>query len=286
MRISFLGLGIMGSRMAHNLIKANYSLTVWNRSEEGVRPFTGKCAIATTPGEAVRDADLVITMLSDPKAVEDVAFGTGGFTREMKSGSLWVDCSTVDPLFSTLCRERAEKAGVRHLDAPVAGTKGPAESGSLLFLIGANEGEDRELEEVLNIMGQKIIYGGGHGKGTALKMLLNTLLGVSIVAFSEVVHLGEKMGLKKEFLLNFLPETAVVPAFIKGKLEYLRSGEYETDFPLELMHKDLHLASKTAYDFQQNMFAASLSAELFRQAQRSGLGKKDFTAIFEYLGDK
>ena len=134
MQIAFLGLGIMGSRMAANLLKAGHPLTVWNRSAEkaeALRPLGAQAA--ASPAEAVRGADVVFTMLSTPAAVEAVALGEGGFLPAMQSGALWVDCSTVDPDFSRRMAAEAAGRGLRFMDAPVAGSKAPAEAGSCAF---------------------------------------------------------------------------------------------------------------------------------------------------------
>ncbi|MDX1741054.1 MAG: NAD(P)-dependent oxidoreductase, partial [Rhodothermales bacterium] len=133
MRIGFIGLGIMGSRMAANLARAGFELTVYNRTKDRAEPVLALGAKwAGSPAEAARSSDVVVTMLSTPEAVRGVALGEEGVLKAMTGGSLWMDCSTVNPSFSREMARHAQAAGVRFLDAPVGGTKGPAGQGTLI----------------------------------------------------------------------------------------------------------------------------------------------------------
>ncbi len=136
------------------------------------------------------------------------------------------------------------------------------------------------------MMGSQVVHVGERGKGAALKMLVNSLLAQSMLAFSETVLLGEKLGLKRDFLLDLLPNSAVCAPFIKAKAEMIRAGDYDVQFPLELMHKDLHLAALTAYENSRPLFSANAAKELFAAAKQCGLGRKDFAAIYEYLSGR
>ena len=132
-------------------------------------------------------------------------------------------------------------------------------------------------------MGSKVLHIGEVGKGSAFKMLVNLLLAQSMVAFSETVLLGEKMGLSRDFLLDQLPGLPVTAPFIKAKAEMIRNKEFDVQFPLELMYKDLHLASVTAYENKQALFQGNIAKELFGLASQKGYERKDFSAIYEFL---
>jgi len=287
MKATFIGLGIMGSRMAKNLLKKGVTLTVFNRSDNPVQELVKVGASAAgSYGEAVRDADIVFTMLSSPEVVEQVALSETGFIAEMKDDALWIDCSTVNPSFSLKESKAAEKHSIRFMDAPVAGSKPHAENGELVFFVGGREDDLAEVEPLLNFMGNKIIHVGETGKGASLKMLVNALLAQSMLVFSETVLLGEKLGLPKEFLLDTLPNLVVSAPFTKAKAEMIRKDNYDVQFPLEWMHKDLHLVALTAYENNQPLCLANLAKELYADAKRSGLGREDFSAIYKFLGKK
>jgi 3-hydroxyisobutyrate dehydrogenase/glyoxylate/succinic semialdehyde reductase len=283
-KITFIGLGIMGSRMAKNLLKSDVDLTVANRSPEPVQELVAAGAkAANTYIDAVHNADIVFTMLAKPEAVEEVALSEDGFLHHMKPGALWVDCSTVNPSFSLRSANLARKDRMRFLDAPVAGTKPHAEKGELTFFVGGDEKDLEEARPFMEAMGQKVLHIGKSGQGASFKMLVNGLLAQSMIVFSETVLLGEKMGLDREFLLDTLPNLVVSAPFTKFKAEMIRSGEYDTQFPLELMQKDLHLVTQTAYEKGQPLFLANLAKEVYAAAVQEGLGREDFAAIHRYL---
>lgn len=287
MKITFLGLGIMGSRMAENLLKNKVDLTVYNRSEAPMKELEVKGAkVADSFISAVEEADIVFTMLSTPEVVEKIMFGEKGCLASMKKDALWVDCSTVDPAFSKQSEKEAAIRNIRFVDAPVAGTKKPAEDGSLVFFVGANKRDFKEIEILLPFMGSKIIHVGETGKGTSLKMLVNAMLAESMHAFSETLLLGEKIGLSKDFLLDTLPNLPVIAPFTKAKVEIIRNQNFDAHFPLEWMEKDLRLVLKTAKENGHEMPMASITKELFEKANKSGLGRDDFSAIYKFLNEK
>lgn len=284
MKVTFIGLGIMGRRMARNLLKNNVVLTVFNRSVEPMQDLEKFGArLAASYGEAVKDADIVFTMLSSPEVVEEIVFSESGFITAMKANAIWVDCSTVNPSFSEKASRSAEKHHIRFVDAPVSGTKPHAENGELIFFAGGEKNDINVIEPLLNCMGQKIVHVGGAGKGASFKMLANAILAQSMLAFAESVLLGEKLGLSTDSLLDTLPNLHVCAPFIKAKAEKIRAGDDEVQFPLEWMHKDLHLAALTAYENNQPLYLANAAKELFADAKQNGLGRKDFSAIFGFL---
>jgi 3-hydroxyisobutyrate dehydrogenase-like beta-hydroxyacid dehydrogenase len=284
MKAAFIGLGIMGSRMAQNLLNNDVTLTIFNRSIDPMLKLEQSGAtVATSHQEAVKDADIVFTMLSSPEVIEKMALSDNGFISKMKDKAIWIDCSTVNPSFSIRESLVAKNHHIRFIDAPVAGTKPHAENAELVFFVGGETGDVKEITPFLNFMGNKIVHVGGTGKGTSYKMLVNSLLAQSMLAFSEALLLGEKLGLSKDFLLDSLPNLLVSAPFTKAKAEMIRADDYEAQFPLELMHKDLHLVSLTAYENDQPLLIANLAKEIYATAKRSGFGRKDFAAIYQFL---
>ena len=286
MKIAFLGLGIMGSRMARNLSKHEVDLTVWNRSEEPRRLFAELgVKAADTPAEAVKDADLVFSMLSNPDAVEGLFFGEDGLLTEMKQGAIWADCSTVNPSFSRRSGEEARARGIRFMDTPVAGSKAAAESAGLVFFCGGDEDDYKTILPYAEMMGSKGMHLGKVGQAASLKMLVNVMLAQSMTVFSEAVLLGEKLDLDRNMLLSMLPNLPVIASFTQHKNEAMRAMDFsDVHFPLEHMHKDVRLATETAKEVGMTMHLAEATKELYAQAKDAGMSREDFGAIYKYLG--
>lgn len=286
-KIAFIGLGIMGSRMAANLIKNGTSLTVYNRTKGPADELAKLGAVAAESGfDAVRDADIVFSMLSNPAVVKDLFWGAAGWLSAMKRGAIWVDCSTVNPSFSREAAGEAAKFGIRFIDAPVAGSKLAAENAEIVFAAGGSEDDIKEIEPYCKQMGQKLMHIGETGKGSAYKMLVNAMLAQSMVVFGETVLLGEKMGISRDFLLDVLPNLPVIAPFTKAKTEMIKTGNYDVQFPLEHMYKDLHLAALSAFEHDQPLYMANLAKEIYAGAANSGMGRMDFSAVFSYLEGK
>ncbi|MGD8748705.1 MAG: NAD(P)-dependent oxidoreductase [Balneolaceae bacterium] len=285
--IGFYGLGIMGSRMASNLLSSKTRLMVYNRTHSKTEILAQKGAkVAQSPRELADFSDILFTMLSTPEAVEQAATGNQGFLTSLHSRSLWVDCSTVNPSFSRSMAEKADSHNIRFLDAPVAGSKAPAESGDLLFLVGGSEDDIEKCRPFLKMMGQKIIHAGNTGMGSSLKMVFNLLLGEAMTAFAEGLNLGESLGLPKDMLLNILVNSPVVAPFIAGKKNKIARGDFEAEFPLKWMLKDLELASQSGYETNAPLPAGSIVKEIYTLALKDGLGDEDFSAIYSYLNSK
>ncbi|MGY3793963.1 NAD(P)-dependent oxidoreductase [Aquimarina sp. 433] len=286
-KIGFIGLGIMGSRMAANLQKKGYDLVVYNRTKEKAKHLLQNGATwATSPKEVAKETDVIITMLSTPEVVREVAIGNQGFLSSLKDNSIWLNCSTVNPSFTKEMDIISKEFRVGYLDAPVAGTKAPAENGELLFLVGGDTASVNEVSPLLTIMGKKTLHLGKVGKGAAMKMLINQLLGQSIVAFAEAMVMGEALELEKETLFNVLLNTPVVAPFISNLRQKLENSDYEANFPLKWIQKDLHLSSISAYE--NNVAAPNLNStkEIFAQAKQQGYGNLDFSAVYEFLNSK
>lgn len=284
MKVTFIGLGIMGSRMAANLLKQRVALTVFNRSAGPVRALSALGAKgAVSCQDAAAEADVVITMLPSPEVVAPVAMAEDGFLQKMKKNAVWVDCSTVNPSFSKQAHQAAEKKGIGFLDAPVAGTKPHAENGELVFLVGGDKATLDSIEPLLKVMGNKVVHVGAVGQGSALKLVVNAMLAQAMLAFSEAVLFGQKLGLPEALLLDALPAMPVSAPFIKAKAQKIRAADYDAQFPLEWIYKDLHLAALTAYENHHPMYLMNLAKEIFGHAKDKGLGREDFSAVHKFL---
>ncbi|MDJ0757327.1 MAG: NAD(P)-dependent oxidoreductase [Ardenticatenaceae bacterium] len=279
MKVGFIGLGIMGSRMAANLLSNGVELMIHNRTtEKGASLLDQGATWAEKPAD-LAEAEVVFSMLAHPDAVLALALGEGGFLNALRPGSLWVDCSTVHPRFSREMAAAAAAREVRFLEAPVAGTKPQAQNGQLVFFAGGNAADLEEVTPLLNHMGQKIVHVGEHGMATSLKVVINLLLASSMATFAEGLALGEALGLPQETLLNTLIGGPVVPSYLASKRVKIENDDFEPQFPLRWMQKDLQMAAVAAYEAGVALPQTNATKELFMQAVQAGLGDLDFAAI-------
>ena len=274
----------MGSRMAANLQKHGYSLVVFNRTRAKAEPLLGPCGtFSDSPAKVADQVDILFTMLASPDAVEQTALHVNGFLNCLRPNALWVDCSSVNPSFSKKMAAAAAARQIHFVDAPVTGSADVAEQGTLVFWVG---GEDADLETIRSLllcMGNKIIHVGGHGMGTSLKMVVNLLMGNAMAAFAEGMALGQGLGISRKVLFDSLLGMPTVAPFLALKREKIETGNYEAEFPLRWMQKDLHLASVSAYESDVAMPLTNAAKELYRLAMREGYATEDFSAVYDFL---
>jgi 3-hydroxyisobutyrate dehydrogenase/glyoxylate/succinic semialdehyde reductase len=286
MKIGFIGLGIMGSRMAANLQKHGYSLVVFNRTRAKAEPLLGPCGtFSDSPAKLAEQVDVLFTMLAHPDAVEQAALGANGFLNHLRPNALWVDCSSVNPSFSKKMAAEAARREIHFVDAPVTGSAPVAAEAKLIFWVGADIADLERTRPLLLCMGNKIVHTGGHGAGTSMKMVINLLLGTGMAAFAEAMALGEGLGLTSKMLFDSLLGTPAVAPFLASKREKIESGNYDAEFPLRWMQKDMHLATVSAYETGVAMPLANVTKEIYRLAMRDGHATEDFSAIYEFATD-
>lgn len=284
MKIGFIGLGIMGSRMAANLLKHQHSLVLYNRSKKKADELLSAGAVwAESPAAVAREVDILITMLAHPEAVREVATGEQGLFSGMRTGSLWIDCSTVHPSFAREMATAAISQDIRFIDAPVAGSKNQAAGAQLVFFAGGQAADIEAAAPLFNAMGQKTVHVGDHGMGTSLKMVVNLLLATSMAAFSEGIALGESLGLSREMLLNALIGGPVTPPYLAMKKDNLLNETYPVEFPLQWMQKDLQMAAIAGYESGAAMPLVNITKEIYRMAMQDGFGADDFSAVFGFM---
>jgi 3-hydroxyisobutyrate dehydrogenase-like beta-hydroxyacid dehydrogenase len=284
LKIGFIGLGIMGSRMAANLQKNGYSLVVFNRTRAKAEPLLGPCGtFSDSPAKVADQADVLFTMLADPDAVEQAAVHGNGFLSSLRPNALWVDCSSVNPSFSKKMAVAAAARQIRFVDAPVTGSAPVASDGKLVFWVGAEDADLETIRPLLLCMGNRIVHVGGHGAGTSMKMVINLLLGMGMAAFAEGMALGEGLGISRQVLFDSLLGLPAVAPFLAAKREKIEGANYEAEFPLRWMQKDMHLASVSAYESGVATPLTNAAKELYRLAMREGHATEDFSVIYDYL---
>src|SRR5467141_3067506 len=283
MKIGFIGLGIMGSRMAANLQKHGYDLVMFNRTRAKAQPLIDNGAtFAESPAKVAEQVDVLFTMLAHPDAVEQAALGRDGFLSHLKPNALWIDCSSVNPSFSKKMAAEAAQRNVHFVDAPVTGSAPVAADAKLVFWVGADGADLEKIRPLLLCMGNKIVHAGGHGTGTSMKMVINLLLGTGMAAFAEAMTLGQGLGISRKMLFDSLLGMPAVAPFLASKREKIESGDYEAEFPLRWMQKDMHLASVSAYESGVAIPLTNVTKEIYRLAMRGGHDTEDFSAICEF----
>ncbi len=288
MKIGFIGMGIMGSRMAANLQKKGHELVVYNRTKDKAKPLLDQGADwAESPAELGTRVNVLFTMLSRPDAVAEVALlGKHSFLETLAPRSIWVDCSTVNPAFSRLVAQESQARQVKFLDAPVGGSKGPAEQAQLLFFVGGEKTDLDAVRPLLDCMGKAVFHMGGNGMGSAMKMVNNILLGQAMVAFSEALTFGEALGITRQALFDTLANSPVMAPLLNFKRKKFESSDYSVEFPLQWIHKDLHLALDSAYEAGVALPATGVAKELYGLAMRDGLAEEDFMAVYKTVSRK
>ena len=280
MKVAFIGLGIMGSRMASRLISNEIDLVVYNRSREKADLLeTLGAKVATDLKAAVKGRDIVITMLSNPSAVKAAS---EGFLGAMSKGALWIDCSTVAPQDVQVFAESANAAQVAYLEAPVAGTKQPAANGELVFFVGGEERDMAKAASLFDKMGKKTIHMGPHGKAAAIKLVVNLMLGQSMLVYAEAIKLASALGLDEQVAQNVLLNTPVSAPFLAVLREKLGNEDRTANFPMELMLKDLHLVQSASSDKGVFLSSAALAKSIYEEAA-NGHEREDFSSIYHFI---
>ncbi len=284
-QIGFFGLGIMGSRMAMNILKAGFPLRVYNRTASKTKDLEDAgAAVASSVSDLAQGSDIFMTMLADPVAVAENALGEEGFLNSLKPGTTWVDFSTVSPGFSLQMAKEATTRKLHFVDAPVSGTRLPAENGELTIFVGGKENELKYLIPLFEAVGSKILFLGENGKASAVKMVVNLMLANAMASFAEGMTLGRALGLDHATLAEILIGGPVAAPFLASKNVKMATEDYSTDFPLKHMLKDLFLATREAYHHNISMPETAATRELYAMAVNQGLGDMDFSAIYKLLG--
>lgn len=281
-KIGFIGLGAMGSRMAKRLIPSEYPLMVYNRAISKTNAFVNLGAKrAENPKQLANFSDVIITMVSDDQAVQAVTEGEWGTFAGARPGAVFIDCSTISVKMTKYLAQQAEQLGFFWLDAPVLGGPSAAEAGELPFVVGGLKIILEQNEEILRTLGQRIVWMGESGMGQAAKIVHNLACGISLAAFSEAIILGEKFGLTRKQVLETLLGGGVTSPLLKVKAPKFEQNNFEPAFALAMMDKDLTLAENAAGKFGLRLPALSATKKLYDLAEGLGLGAEDSSAIIK-----
>ncbi len=283
-RIGFIGLGIMGQPMALNLVKAGYPVTAYNRTRAKAEALTRAGARpAATPAEAARDAEVIVSIVSDTAAFEEVTTGKDGILETVRAGATLIDSSTINPAISRKIACMLAGKGANMLDAPVTGSKHGAEKGELTFMVGGRQEDLDRVMPILKVLGKKHIYCGAHGLGLAAKLAQNALQATMVEVFCEAFVLATKSGVPPLTMLEIVQSSMARANLTDFKAPFILKGDFTPYFPLKLMHKDLELAMEAAYAQGVPMPTAASVKEVYSAAKAQGKGDLDYAAVITFL---
>ncbi|MGH9581182.1 MAG: NAD(P)-dependent oxidoreductase [Terriglobales bacterium] len=275
MRVAFLGMGIMGRPMAANLVKAGHEVRVWSRTAgkavEGARP-------TATAREAAAGAEVAWLCVSDTAAVEQVLFGENGVEEALQPGMVVVDSSTISPAATREFAARLRQRGAEYVDAPITGSKTGAENATLLFMAGGQEKTIESLRPLWEAMGKQVIRMGETGMGQSSKLALNLMIAVLYEGFAEAWTLAKGLGVNPEALLALIGSSMVRNGVVDYKAPFVMKRDFSPNFPLRLMHKDLHLMLDAAQSLGLKLPALETVDRVYEAAAGEGHNDLDYAS--------
>jgi 3-hydroxyisobutyrate dehydrogenase-like beta-hydroxyacid dehydrogenase len=295
-KIGLIGLGLMGRPMGMNLLKAGHALTVWNRTASRADELVAAGAtLAKSPREVAASADVLLTIVSDPPALEQVLWGSSSKSSGgsgiasadaafagLKAGSIYIDSSTVSPDLARKIAGACAEKNVRFLDAPVTGGDWGAKKGELIFMVGGEADTVRAVEPILGVMGKKWFHLGPNGAGQTIKLAMNSILALQVEALAEAIALVTAAGLKGESLVEVMQSSMARSGVLDVKAPNLLKGEYAPSFPLRLMYKDISLALDLAKELGVNLPAVTAAHATYGKVKAAAKEDLDYSAVMKF----
>jgi len=279
-KIGWAGLGNMGTPMVNNLLKAGYTVQVYNRTRDKEKEVLAAGATSAAGlAQLATDNEVILVIVSDDEAAKQIFTAPEGLLAGDVNGKLFVNISTVAPQTSVFLDERCQEKGAMFMEAPVSGSVKPAQDGTLIMLVGGTEEAHQKAKPILEVLGKLTVHAGPVGAGAAAKLSINYFLGLNLQGLAETVLFAKANGVKTEDMLTIINEGAVGSGITKLKSTSILKGEFPAAFALKHLAKDLRLAKEQGLD-------TPLSSPLydsFKQAQDGGLGEEDVMAIYKFL---
>jgi 3-hydroxyisobutyrate dehydrogenase-like beta-hydroxyacid dehydrogenase len=284
-RVAFLGLGIMGSRMAANLRRAGFELTVWNRTKAKAEAFAAEhgAEVTDTPAQAAATSDLLITMVVDGDQVEQVLLRPDGAAETARPGTLCIDCSTIGPTATRAIGEALAEHDVHLLDAPVTGSSPRAEDGTLTIMAGGTEKDFERARPALEAMGKVIVHAGPLGHGQMVKLINNAMAAINATVVGEALLVAKRAGVDLDALIRVASAGSGSSTMLDLKADPMRNHDYTTLFKLEHMLKDVRLCLEEGQRSGAPFPTAAYVREILTAANGRGHGDDDFAALIEVL---
>lgn len=288
MNIGFIGLGNMGLPMAINLLKAGHHVTGFDLVQSQSEAFAAAGGtLSTNANAAANKADILITMLPASRHVESVYLGESGLLANANPKTLLIDCSTISPKVAQVVASAAKAKGFAMVDAPVSGGTAGAQAATLTFMVGGESSVVECIRPVLEKMGKNIFHAGASGAGQTVKVCNNMLLGIQMLGTSEALRLGIANGMDPKVLSDIMSKSSGRNWTLElynpcpGVMENVPSSKgYAGGFGVDLMLKDLGLATENAQDLDASIPLGQLAQELYEAHSKAGNGQLDFSSVF------
>jgi len=286
--VGFIGTGIMGLQMARHLAEAGYPVKVYNRTRAKAAPAKAFGAqIVNSPREAATDVRVLVTMVTDPEAVDGVMKGRDGFLASPTPGVTWIQMSTLDIESILGFAKRAAAKGWRFVDCPVTGSKKQVEAAELILLAGAEEKDLQDMRPLISCMGKTIVHAGPVGAGTALKLCMNLIVAQMTTALAEAVSLGEATGVRPKDIFEVLRNSPALDCgYFRIKEDAILKQDFSPAFSLANMLKDVRFMTKEASERGTPLPVTEAVKQLLELAVRKGCADKDVMAVCRVLGRK
>jgi 3-hydroxyisobutyrate dehydrogenase-like beta-hydroxyacid dehydrogenase len=284
-RVGFIGLGIMGSRMAANLRRAGYELSVHNRTRARAEAWAAEHGgrVAATPREAAEGADAVITMVVDGEQVEAMLLGPDGAADGAPEGALFVDMSTIAPADARRLAAILRERGHGFVDAPVTGSAPKAEAGTLTIMAGGADDDMRVARPLFDAMGERLVHAGDVGQGQAVKVLSNAVSAINCATIAQALVVGRREGVDLDALVEVMRSGSAGSTMLDLKAGPMLEHDFSPLFKLEHMLKDVRLCLDEARRHGAGFPFAGLASELYSAGVGRGLGDQDFAAVLEVV---
>ncbi len=285
-KIGFIGLGIMGTGMARNILKAGYYLTVYNRTRSKAEALTREGAhVAQTPADVARASDIIFEIVTDAPDVEQVLFGKGGVVEGKHEGLIFVDESTNSPENARSFSERLSREGIEFLDAPVTGGDKGAREGTLTIMVGGKREVYEKVRPVFQAMGKTIVYAGEAGAGQALKLANQIVVGIDMLALVEAMVMAKKAGISMEALYQVLSSGAGNSFTVQSYMPRIMNGDMEPGFRAAHLRKDLHYVIEVAHAHDLSLPGTALLLQLYNALVAEGKGEKGTQVLIQLYED-
>jgi len=284
LRVGFIGIGAMGTPMSQHILQAGFPLTVYDRFPARTELFASQgVPVAASCAEVARRSDVVITMIGQVADELEVVLGADGVLEGAHPGLTLIDSSTVGIAASKKMAEAARSRGVAFLDATVAGSVGPAKEGKLAFMVGGELTVLDAVQPVLLAMGDRVFHVGPNGSGSAMKVIVNLMIGMTVLTVAETLTLGQKAGLDPHQMLEILGQTAVSSPHLKNKGKMMVERQFEPAFALKYMQKDFDLIMEAAHDLKTPLFTSAIAHQVYTAANVAGYGELDYASVIKFL---
>jgi 3-hydroxyisobutyrate dehydrogenase-like beta-hydroxyacid dehydrogenase len=281
--VGWIGLGLMGKPMAHNILRAGFPLVVWNRTPGRDDALVAEGARrGRSPRDVAAQADVLFTIVSDPPAVESVLFGESGALAGLRPGSALVDSSTVSPALARRVAQTCAERRVAFLDAPVTGGTWGAEKGELVFIIGGEAATLERVRPILETLGKRFFHVGPSGAGQTVKLGMNLLLALEVQALCEALALVGRAGIPGERLIEVMQSSMARAAVLDVKAPLILERKFAPSFPLRLMLKDIRLALGLAQELHLELPAGEAAGRTYAAVKEEALEDLDYAAVADF----